>query len=67
MLLTTYTVFRAPMVRLYVTIPDDLAARFRDAIYARTRLKKGDISSAVEEAISLWLKENGPPAKKRQP
>jgi len=38
-----------------ITINDKLAEKFKDEIYKRKGMKKGNISNALEEAIQLWI------------
>jgi len=45
--------------KMIIVVPDDLHKRFREAVFKRYGMRKGDISRAVCEAIELWLKENG--------
>ena len=46
-------------VRLNITISESLDKEFRDAVFKRFGLRKGDIQRAVEEAIRLWITKGG--------
>jgi metal-responsive CopG/Arc/MetJ family transcriptional regulator len=46
------------MSRLVLTVPEELEKRFRDAVYKRYGMKKGNISKAVREALELWISVN---------
>lgn len=43
------------MKRVDAYIPDDLEQHFREEIFKRYGLKKGNISLALEAAIRLWI------------
>ena len=43
------------MARLELTIDDDLDTKFRDMVYRRMGMKRGNLRIAIEEAIKLWL------------
>jgi hypothetical protein len=42
-------------VRLNLTISESLEREFRETVFKRFGLHKGDIQKAVEEAIKLWI------------
>jgi len=44
------------MGKLTLTLNDKLEKRFRDEIYKRFGMKKGNMQTAIEEAIELWIK-----------
>ncbi|MCP8307115.1 MAG: hypothetical protein H3Z53_08875 [archaeon] len=44
-------------VRINLTISKDLEKRFREEVFKRYGLHKGDIQRAVEEAIKLWIEK----------
>jgi len=44
------------MGKLTLTLNDELEKRFRDEIYKRFGMKKGNIQTAIEEAIEFWIK-----------
>jgi len=39
-------------------IDDKLDSQFRDAIYKRMGMKRGNLRIALEQAIKLWLKHD---------
>jgi hypothetical protein len=42
--------------KLTVLIKDDLDEKFREAVFQRKGMHKGNITEAVEEAIDQWIK-----------
>ena len=42
-------------VRLNLTISSSLEKDFRETVFKRYGLHKGDIQKAVEEALKLWI------------
>jgi hypothetical protein len=44
------------MGKLTLTLNDELEKKFRDEIYKRLGMKKGNMQIAIEEAIELWIK-----------
>jgi len=44
------------MGKLTLTLNDELEKKFRDEIYKRLGMKKGNMQTAIEEAIELWIK-----------
>ena len=44
------------MGKINLTISDGLEKRFREEVFRRLGMKKGNIQIAVEEAIKLWIK-----------
>ena len=44
------------MGKITLTIRDDLEKRFREEIFRRLGMRKGNIQVAIEEAIELWTK-----------
>lgn len=49
---------------LHVMVRDELDRAFRAAVIQEYGSKKGSLGKAVEEALSLWLKEKGYEVKK---
>jgi len=47
------------LARLDLSIDDKLDAQFRDMVYKKMGMKRGNLRIAIEEAIRIWLKENG--------
>jgi hypothetical protein len=43
--------------RLYLTVDTDLEKRFREEVAKRLGMKKGNLQTAIEEAIRLWLRK----------
>ncbi|WXG46064.1 MAG: hypothetical protein WED05_05280 [Candidatus Atabeyarchaeum deiterrae] len=44
-------------VRIYVMLPEELEQKFREAVFKRYGMKKGNITKAIEEAIRNWIKQ----------
>ncbi|HZD82539.1 MAG TPA: hypothetical protein VE076_06655 [Nitrososphaeraceae archaeon] len=44
------------MGKILVALDEDLEKRFREAIFKRYGMKKGNLTNAISEAIELWLK-----------
>jgi len=40
-----------------IILPDDLEKEFREEVFRRLGMKKGNITLAIEEAIKDWLKK----------
>ncbi len=47
--------------RIDVYLPTDREKRFKEEVFKRKGMKKGNISEAVEEAIIIWI--NAEPSK----
>ncbi len=45
------------MGRLNIVLPDDLEREFKEEVFKRLGMKKGNLSKAIEEAIRLWIKK----------
>ena len=45
------------MGKITLVLDNDLERRFRDAIYKTKGMKRGNIQSAIEEAITMWIQE----------
>lgn len=43
------------MGRMQIVLSDDLEKAFRDEVFNRLGMKKGNMSLAIEEAIRLWI------------
>lgn len=41
--------------KLTVLIKDDLDEKFREAVFEKKGMHKGNIKEAIEEAIELWI------------
>jgi len=44
-------------VRINITLPEELEQRFREEVFKRYGMKKGNIAKAFEEAIRKWVEE----------
>jgi len=44
------------MGKITVEIPDELERSFREAVFRRYGMKKGNIAKAMEEALAFWVK-----------
>jgi hypothetical protein len=44
------------MGKILVALDDELERRFREAVFRRYGMKKGNLTTAISEAIDLWLK-----------
>ncbi len=44
------------MGKLTLTLNDELEKKFRDEVYKRLGMKKGNMQLAIEEAIENWIK-----------
>lgn len=51
--------FHRIMGRLDLNIHDELETKFRDAVYKTMGMKRGNLTTALEEAIMVWLKSKG--------
>lgn len=51
-------------VRINITLSEDLERRFREEVFKRYGMKKGNIAKAVEEAIKKWIEEGESDKKK---
>lgn len=51
------------MGKLNIKIRGDIDAKFREEVFKRKGMKKGNITKAVEEAMLLWI---GVPEKDEQ-
>ncbi len=43
------------MGKINVIINDDTDTKFRDTVYKRKGMKKGNLTEALEEAMKLWI------------
>jgi hypothetical protein len=43
--------------RIDVYLDEDLERKFKEQVFRRKGMKKGNISEAVQEAILLWVKQ----------
>lgn len=48
------------MAKMNIDISDELDERFREAVFNRFGMKKGNLTMAIEEALTDWInKKNG--------
>ena len=43
--------------RMDVYLPEELEKRFKEQVFKRKGMKKGNISEAIREAVLLWIKQ----------
>lgn len=43
------------MGKMYVILSDDLEDQFREEVFNRLGMKKGNLTIAIEEAIEDWI------------
>lgn len=43
------------MGKIIVDVPDKLEKRFREEIFRRYGMKRGNIKQAIKEAVELWV------------
>jgi len=43
--------------RIDVYLDEDLEKRFKEQVFKRKGMKKGNISESIQEAILLWIKQ----------
>lgn len=46
------------MGKMNIVLDDKTEEKFRNTVFKRKGMKKGNISEALEEAIEQWIKEN---------
>ena len=46
------------MGRIDIILPDDLEKKFRNKVFKKFGMKRGNITLAIQEAISLWIGKN---------
>jgi len=44
------------MARVNLVISDELEEKFREMVFKKYGLRKGNITKAVDDAIRLWIK-----------
>lgn len=47
------------MGRVDIILPDDLEERFREEVFKRFGMKRGNLTKAIEEAIVRWIENKG--------
>lgn len=54
------------MGKINLVVSDELEKQFRNAVFNKYGMKRGNIQKAVEEALKEWIqKQQSPPAKKQ--
>jgi len=43
--------------RMDIILPDDLEQHFREEVFKRLGMKRGNIRTAIRDAIEKWIKE----------
>lgn len=43
------------MGRLDIILPDDLEKRFRDEVFRRYGMKRGNLTIAIQKAVKQWI------------
>ena len=46
------------MGRIDVILPDDLEKKFRNKVFKKFGMKRGNITAAIQEAIEQWIEKN---------
>ena len=46
------------MGRIDVILTDDLEEKFRKKVFEKYGMKRGNITTAIQEAIENWIKSN---------
>jgi len=46
------------MGRIDIILPDELEKKFRNKVFKKFGMKKGNITAAILEAIEQWLEKN---------
>lgn len=46
------------MGRIDVILPDNLEEKFRKKVFEKYGMKRGNITSAINEAIEQWIEKN---------
>jgi hypothetical protein len=47
-----------PMAYINLSIDDDLDKQFRSEVAKRLGMKKGNIKTAIEQAMRIWIENN---------
>ena len=46
------------MGKINISLPDSLEKKFREVVFEKFGMRKGNISKAFEEAIDDWIEKN---------
>jgi predicted nucleic acid-binding protein len=55
--LSAYALRVIRMARMNIIVSDEVEKKFREVIFRKYGMKKGNITKAVEEAINEWIKQ----------
>jgi hypothetical protein len=53
------------MGKLNIKVREDIDAKFRNTVFKRKGMKKGNLTKAVEEAMMLWISISEKPDEKK--
>lgn len=51
-------IFKHVVGKLNISLSDELEEKFREVVFKKFGMKKGNINKAFEEAIDDWIKKN---------
>ena len=54
------------MGKINLSLNDELEKRFREEVFRRYGMKKGNIQQAIEEAIEVWIRTKAVVIEKRR-
>lgn len=46
------------MAKINFIIKDDIDKKFREEVFKRKGMKKGNLTEALEEAMTMWIKNS---------
>jgi hypothetical protein len=52
--------------KINLVVSDELEKHFRDAVFKKYGMKRGNIQKSVEEALREWIQKQESPAPKKQ-
>jgi len=55
------------MGKITLTLRDDLEKRFREKVFKRLGMKKGNMRLAIEDAIELWINAGSKDRQRKSP
>ncbi len=55
--ISVYAINVISMGRMDIIIPDDLEKRFREEVFKRRGMKRGNMTWAIQEAIEQWIEQ----------
>jgi len=53
------------MAKLNIVLDDKIEEQFRKTVFERKGMKKGNISEAFQEAVTMWMQTTAEPKRKR--